>query len=153
MNILRKALAAATLAATALVTTTPAMAEHRDGRRGNDTAAIAVGVGIVGIALGAIIASNKRDRYNDRYYVRDGWYYNDGYYYNRQGHRHGRHDWERRYGHGYDGYRGHRGKHWNRGHRGQRGDWNRGHRGYRGDWNRGDHRRGHGDRYYDRRGY
>ncbi len=143
MNILRKAIVATTLAATALVTT-PAMAEHRDGR-GGDTAAIAVGAGIVGIALGAIIASgNKRDRWDDRYYVRDGWYYDDGYYYNRKGHRHSRHDWERRYGHGYgyDGYRGHRGK-----------QWNRGHRGYRDGWDRHDRRRGHGDRYWNRRGY
>jgi hypothetical protein len=140
MNILRKAIVATTLAATALVTT-PAMAEHRDGR-GGDTAAIAVGAGIVGIALGAIIASgNKRDRWDDRYYVRDGWYYNDGYYYNRSGHRHKRHDWERRYGNGYG---------WDRGDRGYRDGWNRGHRG---DWNRGDRRRGHGDRYWDRRGY
>ena len=126
MNIVRKAIFATTLAATDLVASTPAMAEHRDGRR-NNTAAIAVGVGIVGIALGAIIASNKRDRYDDRYQVGDGWYYNDDYYYNRQGERYNRGDWDR-------------------------GDWSRD-GSDRGDWGQGDRRRGHGDRYYDRRGY
>ncbi|PEQ12670.1 hypothetical protein B2G71_10195 [Novosphingobium sp. PC22D] len=97
MNIIKKGILAATLGATALVTTTPAMArDYHD--RGDNTAAIAIGAGIVGLALGAIIASdNKRDRYDDRYYVRDGWYYNDGYYYNRQGHRYARDDWQRRY--------------------------------------------------------
>lgn len=154
MNIVRKAIFATTLAATALVASTPAMAEHRDGRR-NNTAAIAVGVGIVGIALGAIIASNKRDRYDDRYQVGDGWYYNDDYYYNRQGERYNRGDWQRRYG-----YNHHRRSHrdgWNRGWRGNRGDWDRGDWSRdgsdRGDWGQGDRRRGHGDRYYDRRGY
>lgn len=98
----KKGVLAATLAATALVTTTPAMA--RDYHRGNnDDAAIAIGAGIVGLAIGAIIAgSNKRDRYDDRYHVRDGWYYNDGYYYNRSGSRYTRDNWQRRYGDRYE---------------------------------------------------
>jgi len=99
MNIIKKGIAATTLAATALVTTTPAMARDYYGHdRGDNTAAVAIGAGVIGLALGAIIASDhKRDRYDNRYYVRDGWYYNDGYYYNRQGNRYARDDWQRRY--------------------------------------------------------
>ena len=101
-NILKKSVLATTLAATALVTTTPAMARDYH-RGGDDKAAIAIGAGIVGLAIGAIVAgSNKRDRYDDRYYVRDGWYYDQGYYYNRQGSRYDRRDWQRRYGDRYD---------------------------------------------------
>jgi hypothetical protein len=100
-NFLTKGVLAATLAATA-VTATPAMA--RDYHRGNgDDAAIAIGAGIVGLAIGAIIAgSNKHDRYDSRYHVRDGWYYDQGSYYNRSGHRYSRDDWQRRYGARYD---------------------------------------------------
>lgn len=145
MNIVKKTLAAATLAATALVTSTPAMAEHRDGR-GNDTAAIAIGVGILGLAIGAIAASGKRDRWDDRYYVGDGWYYDDDYYYNRAGKRYHRGEWQRRYGYN------HNRRDWNRHYHGNR-DWNREYRGSRGDWNRHDRRRGGDNRYYERRGY
>ncbi|MCX7863504.1 MAG: hypothetical protein N2423_00480 [Novosphingobium sp.] len=140
MNVLGKAVAAATLAATVLVATAPAMARdiYRDGR-GGETAAIAIGAGIVGIALGAIIASSKkRDRWDDRYHVGGGWYYNDNYYYNRRGQRYSHREWQRRYG---DRYRS-----W-------RGDWNRGYRGDGDRWDRDDRRRGYGDGYYDRRGY
>ena len=101
-NFLKKSVLATTLAATALVTTTPAMA--REYHRGNgDDAAIAIGAGIVGLAIGAIVASSSRhDRYDDRYYVLDGWYYDQGYYYNRQGNRYDRDNWQRRYGDRYD---------------------------------------------------
>lgn len=98
MSILKNSAIAATLAATALATSSPAMA--RDYHRGNDnTAAVAIGAGVIGLAIGAIVASsgNDRNRYDNRYHVRDGWYYNDGYYYNRSGDRYKRSDWERRY--------------------------------------------------------
>lgn len=98
MSILKKSAIAATLAATALATSSPAMA--RDYHRNNDnTAAVAIGAGVIGLAIGAIVASSgkDRDRYDNRYHVRDGWYYNNGYYYNRSGDRYKRADWERRY--------------------------------------------------------
>ena len=113
MSILKKSAIAATLAATALATTTPAMARdyHRDN---NNTAAVAIGAGIIGLAVGAIVASSNdhNDRYESRYQVRDGWYYRDGYYYNRSGARYDRADWQRRYGDRYDnrGYNNRRGQ-------------------------------------------
>lgn len=100
MNLFKKTALAAGLAATALASTTPAMA--RDYRDGNDnTAAIAIGAGILGLAVGAIAASsNDRDdryrdaRYDDRYYA-SNWSYRDGYYWDRNGGRHGRDEYQR----------------------------------------------------------
>lgn len=125
MNLFKKTAIAAGLAATALVSTTPAMA--RDYHRGNDnTAAIAIGAGILGLAVGAIAASsnNNNDRYYDnryqgRAYVSD-WSYRDGYYWDRSGGRHGRDEYQR----------------YNRG--GDRNDYRRGY-----DHDRGDYRRGY----------
>jgi len=82
-NLFKKTALAAALAATALAGSAPAMA---DGYRhhGGDGAGIAIGAGIVGLALGAIIASDSHhDRY-DRRYDR-GYYegYNGGGYYGR----------------------------------------------------------------------
>lgn len=117
MNVFRKAALAAGLAATALATTTPAMA--RDWHRGNDnTAAVAIGAGILGLAVGAIAASSSRDRdrYDDRYYSSD-WSYRDGYYWDRDGRRYSRGD--------YDRYRNQR-EDWRRGYNGDRGDRRRG---------------------------
>lgn len=137
MNIVKKGFLATTLAATALVPMTPAMARDYYRDRGDNTAAIAIGAGVVGLALGAILSSSsKRDRYDDRYYVRDGWYYNDGYYYNRQGNRYSRDDWQRRYN---------RDRDWN----GSR-DWRDGRYDNRYD---GRHDYGRDRDYYQRRGY
>ena len=98
MNFWKKTVVAGTLAATAAVSATPAMA--RDYHRGNDnTAAIAIGAGVIGLALGAIIASDKNDndRYRDRRYVTNsGWSYRDGYYWDRDGRRYSRDAYERR---------------------------------------------------------
>ncbi|MDE8650870.1 hypothetical protein [Novosphingobium album (ex Liu et al. 2023)] len=132
MNLFQKGILATTLAATALATTAPAMA--RDYRDNDNTAAVAIGAGVIGLALGAIIASsddNDRDRYDNRYYVRDGWYYNNGQYYDRSGHRYDRNDWQRRYG-------------------------NAGNRDHDRNWQRNDDRRadyGRDRDYYQRRGY
>lgn len=99
MTIFKKTMLAAGLAATALATTTPAMA--RDWHRGNDnTAAIAIGAGILGLAVGAIAASSSRDndrydaRYDGRYYASE-WSYRDGYYWDRDGGRHSRDEYAR----------------------------------------------------------
>ncbi|AXB75801.1 hypothetical protein [Novosphingobium sp. P6W] len=105
MNLFKKTAIAAGLAATALASTTPAMA--RDYHRGSDnTAAIAIGAGILGLAVGAIAASsnNHNDRYDARYdnrysgpaYVND-WSYRDGYYWDRGGGRHDRDEYQRYY--------------------------------------------------------
>ncbi|MBH0114090.1 hypothetical protein I5E68_14185 [Novosphingobium sp. YJ-S2-02] len=98
MNFWKKTIVAGTLAATAAVSATPAMA--RDYHRGNDnTAAIAIGAGVIGLALGAIIASDKNDndRYRDRRYVSNSdWRYRDGYYWDRDGRRYSRDAYERR---------------------------------------------------------
>lgn len=123
MTIFKKAALAVGLAATALATTTPAMA--RDWHRGNDnTAAVAVGAGILGLAVGAIAASSSRDndryydaRYDDRYYG-SSWSYRDGYYWDRDGRRFSRGEYERYSRDHRDDQR--------RGYYGDRGDWRRG---------------------------
>ncbi len=78
-KFLTRAVLGATLAATALTAAAPAEARHY-GRRGNDGAGVAVVAGILGLGIGAAIASSSdRDhRYDrrDRYY-RDQSY--DGY--------------------------------------------------------------------------
>jgi len=73
MTIIRKAVLAGTLGAAALTAATPAMADDWRWRRhhGGDTTGAAVAGGIIGLALGAAIASNGRDRdYDDYYYDR-----------------------------------------------------------------------------------
>ncbi len=73
-----KSALALALAATALTAASPAMARDRyyRGHRGDD-AAVAIGAGLVGLAVGAAIASDRDDRY-------ERVYYNDGYYYPRR---------------------------------------------------------------------
>ncbi|MEJ2409653.1 MAG: hypothetical protein P8Y58_13820 [Novosphingobium sp.] len=107
MSIIRKAALGTALAATALVSASPAMA--RDHHRSHDnTAAVAIGAGVIGLALGAIIASSghDRDRDRDRYYrssysygpaYTSGWYYRDGYYWDRDGRRYNRAEYRRHY--------------------------------------------------------
>lgn len=94
MSMIRKATLATALAASAIATSTPAMARDHYYRRGNDTAAWAIGAGILGVAIGAIAASsNNRDRYYRRDYDGD-YYYRDGYYH-RDGRRYDRDEWNR----------------------------------------------------------
>lgn len=69
---LQTGLLAAILAAGLFTTAAPAAAHDR---RGGNDAAIAVGAGLVGLAVGAAIASDRDDR---GYY--DAGYYNRGYY-------------------------------------------------------------------------
>ena len=143
-NRIRKFALGSALAAMTLGSVSPAMAQggyygggyhHRD--RGDSTGAAIVG-GIVGIAIGALIASsgNKHhNRYRDR-----GWQWRDGYYWDRDGRRYDRNGRPC----DEDGY-GYRGGNY-RGSDGYGSDHYRGRDGYR-DGYRGD------DRYYDRRGY
>ena len=85
-SIITKTALGAALAATALVSATPASAHDYYGERerGGDTAGAAIVGGVIGLALGAIIASGSnrhqdRARYDRRYYNRG---YNGGGYYN-----------------------------------------------------------------------
>jgi hypothetical protein len=123
------------LAAASLLAAAPAQARdrHRHHGGGGDDAAIAIGAGIVGIAIGAAIASDNDDRHDRRYY-RDGYYgdyygggsygyvdpYPRGYYYR-----------------SYPRYRGH-----DRDYRYDRRDY----RHYRGSYRHRDHYRGEGYR-------
>lgn len=126
-TLIGKAVLAATLAASALTVASPAQA--RDGYRhrgGGDDAAIAIGAGIIGLAIGAAIASDHNDdRYDDRDYYYDSYpRYRGGYYYNsypqyyRYDYRDARRDYRRDYRHDRrwrdrDGYReGHRRHGW-----------------------------------------
>jgi len=78
MNLLKKAVLGTAIGAMALATT-PADARgyYRHYHHG-DNAAVAIGAGILGLAVGAAIASDNRG-YNDGYYYYDG-YYNQPYY-------------------------------------------------------------------------
>ena len=104
---------AAGLAASALtLTASPAEARDYYRGRGNDTAAIAVGAGIIGLAVGAAVASNSGRGYGGYYggggyYGRPGYYYRSyprGYYYDRYPPRYYRdyHGWDRRYDRSWD---------------------------------------------------
>ena len=75
MNIFRKSILGLVLGASALTTASPAMADGWRGRHhrgGGNDAAIAIGAGVVGLALGAAIASRGHDRdFDDNYYYYD----------------------------------------------------------------------------------
>lgn len=72
--------AAAALCGLSMAVAVPAQARDRYyDRHGNDDAAIAIGAGVVGLALGAALASGSRDR--DFYYYDDGYYQPQTYYY------------------------------------------------------------------------
>jgi hypothetical protein len=112
-SITRIGLATA-LVATSLATAAPAEARghyYRHYRGGGDDAAIAIGAGIIGLALGAAIASN----HDDDYYYPDGYngYYDYpapyGYYYYNSYPRYRVYRYPDRY------YRGYYGNRWDRG--------------------------------------
>jgi hypothetical protein len=120
---LKRAGIVAALAVGAMTVSTSAQARDRYWHhRGDDDAALAIGAGIIGLAIGAAIASD-----HDR-----GYYYDDGYYYGRpRGYYYPRYyyreypryryyrDYPRRDYYYYRGDRGRWGGHWNRGwHRG-----------------------------------
>lgn len=134
MNILTKTVVAGVIGSLALAAAVPAEAHGRY-RDGGDDAAIAVGAGILGLAVGAAITSD-RPYYYDEYYNTPTYYpaypaY--GYYNNYPVYR-----GYRQYYNGYNGYRGyngHRGYNSYRGYNGYR-DYDRGyrHEGHRGHW-------------------
>lgn len=83
-GMFKKTVLGGVLAATALTAAAPADAQRYRGgyrhRGGGDAAAGAIIGGIVGLGIGAAIASNNnRGGYYDRGYYDDG-YYRDGYY-------------------------------------------------------------------------
>lgn len=78
----KKAALAAVLAVGSITAATSAEARDRSWRDRDNDAALAIGAGVIGLALGAAIASDRHDRYyyNDRYYrsyPRGGYYYYD----------------------------------------------------------------------------
>ena len=76
-GLLKKAVIGTALAASTLAATAPADAQYRGyrgHRGGGDAATGAIIGGIVGLGLGAAIASSNRDRYYDRGYYDDGYY-------------------------------------------------------------------------------
>ncbi|HEY0413258.1 MAG TPA: hypothetical protein VGD66_08950 [Allosphingosinicella sp.] len=77
-NVLKKGIIGAAVAATVAVTASPADAQYRRHRHHGDDAAWAVGAGIVGLGIGAAIASSNRGYYGNGYY--DNGYYDRGYY-------------------------------------------------------------------------
>lgn len=134
MNIFTKGVLATGLAASAIFTSvSPANAQDYRYERDN-SAAVAIGAGILGLAVGAIAASSDNDRYRDRRY-HDRRFYNRGYYAN---------GWDYRRTRGHDRPR--------RLNRGDRRDWRSGYDRWDNDWRRGDRQR-FDSRYYGRRGY
>ncbi|GGB25770.1 hypothetical protein GCM10011380_14180 [Sphingomonas metalli] len=80
---IKKAGLGAVMAATALTAAAPADAQRWGGyyhRRGGDATASALLGGIVGLGVGAAIASSNRDRYYDRGYYDRGYYDRRSYY-------------------------------------------------------------------------
>jgi len=141
MKLIRKTILAVALGAATLTAASPAMAD--DGRYrhrgGGDTTGAAIAGGVVGLALGAAIASSANDRRYDRDYYYDDrdYYYDRGYprarayyYYDRYPRAYYRPNYYYRGGWRGDGWRGHE---W-REHRGwHRDNGRRGHDGWRGD--------------------
>lgn len=85
MTLFKKATLATVLTATALTAASPAMARPYDRYRSDNTGAI-VAVGIIGLALGAAIASSS----NHHRYENRGWTWRNGAYWDREGRRYDR---------------------------------------------------------------
>ena len=86
MQLIRKTVLGLALGAAALTAASPAMADGWRGHRGGgDTTGAAIAGGIVGLAVGAAIASNRDDRdyRDDRYYYDDDYRPHRVYYYYR----------------------------------------------------------------------
>lgn len=102
MNTIRKLVLGTALAASAVTAAAPASARDYYGHRSGDGAAVAVGAGIIGLALGAAIASSNHHRDYDDYRYRRNRHHHDRRDYEREGYRGGQYD-QRYYGNGYNG--------------------------------------------------
>lgn len=77
MNMIKKLLLGAALGASALTTAAPASAQYYGGdryRHHDNGAGIAIGAGVLGLALGAVIASNSNRHYNRGYSYQQPYY-------------------------------------------------------------------------------
>lgn len=80
-GIVKKAALGVALGASALVAVAPAEAQYYRGNRHyrhHDRTGVAVAAGVIGLGIGAAIASSNRGRYGGGYY--GGGYYDRGYY-------------------------------------------------------------------------
>jgi hypothetical protein len=87
-SVFRKIALGLTAVSTLAVTATPADAQrYRHYRHHGDRTGLAIGAGILGLGVGAAIASSNRGYYDRGYYgdPYSGGYYNDGYYGNGYG--------------------------------------------------------------------
>ena len=112
-SFLTRTVLSTAVAATALASATPAMADPYYGRhRGNgDATGAAIAGGIIGLALGAIIVSSSRDNDRDRYDGNRSYQRNhQGYYRNRDGYRYDNDG--RPYGYDRGGYNGYDNNGW-----------------------------------------
>lgn len=129
-RVMFKSLKFAAVAAIPALALIAAPAQARDGyyrgNRGGDDTAIAIGAGVVGLALGAALASGNRDRDRD-YYYDEG--YNDprGFYYPAYPRYYSyNYDYPRYERRGWNGWRGDRHDGWRHDRRGDRGGWGHG---------------------------
>lgn len=120
-HVFEKAALGAALVASAALATTPAEARDRHYNRGHDRTGTAIAAGVVGLAIGAAIASGSRrgSYYNDGYYdsrYRGSNYYPQQSYYNYNNYQRGYNyeNYDRRYRDGYRYERKHR--KWHRNH-------------------------------------
>jgi hypothetical protein len=80
-TLMTKATLGLALGAAALTTAAPAEAQRWHRYRHYDRTGPAIAAGIIGLGIGAAIASSNRDRYYDRgYYYDRPYFYNRGYY-------------------------------------------------------------------------
>lgn len=125
LNTLAKTAIVGLIGSVSLSAATPVQA-HGWYRGGGDDAAVAVGAGILGLAVGAAIASDRPRYYYDDYYAGPAYYPSYpayGYYDNYPAYRTPRY-YYREY-RGYDGYRGYNGyRGYDRGYR-HEGRWGR----------------------------
>jgi hypothetical protein len=89
-KLLKKGVLGLAAVATLAMTATPADAQYRRYRHHDNDAGWAIGAGIIGLGIGAAIASGNRGYYGGGYYDR-GYYgrgYDSGYYAPRYRYRH-----------------------------------------------------------------